>query len=40
MKIKKNILTKEESDLFLKNTIYNRFFPWYYLNNSDGDTYF
>lgn len=34
MKIKKNILSKKESDLFLKNTIYNKFFPWYYLHDS------
>jgi hypothetical protein len=34
MIVKKNVLSKEESNLLLKETIFNDNFPWYYLHNS------
>lgn len=34
MIIKKNVLSKEESNLLLKETIFNDNFPWYYLHDS------
>jgi hypothetical protein len=34
MKIKKQVLSEQRSDFILKETIYNNFFPWYYLHNS------
>jgi hypothetical protein len=34
MKIIKNILSKKESNMFLKETIFNDNFPWYYLHDS------
>jgi hypothetical protein len=34
MKIIKNVLSKKESNMFLKETIFNDNFPWYYLHDS------
>jgi hypothetical protein len=34
MKVIKNVLSKKESNMLLKITIFNNNFPWYYLHNS------
>jgi hypothetical protein len=34
MKVIKNVLSKKESNMLLKNTIFNNNFPWYYLHDS------